>query len=100
MEYTIIPGHRYTSNLLYCNSYIYRRRSVSGAAEYYNCCTANCTGRAILKNGAVVISKKHIHEEDGYEYLKIMFKNDVKTLCRETRVGLRDAFDQVSRRPE
>ena len=100
MEFTIITGKRFTSNLLYCDSYIYKIRSKYQTTIYYSCYTKNCLASLKFDQGIPSILRNHNHEPDGAEYLIMMFKNDIKTACRETNASMRNIFDEISRKPE
>ena len=100
MDYQIIPGKRYNSNLLYHGNYIYRRRSNKDDTDYYSCYNNDCPGTAKLSCGILSLLKQHNHDDDGKEYLKMMFLTEIKTECREQRIGQRDAFDKISRKQE
>ena len=102
MSYIIIPGNRFSSNLLYVDNFIYKIKSKYGdSVEYYNCKTTNCPSRLKLEHGIITErGEDHNHDDDGKEYLKIMFKSDIKKKLREFRMSPRECFDLVAKQPE
>ena len=98
LEYMFISGKRYNSSLLFCNDFIYRRKSSNGSTEYYICNTEKCPARIKMESGIIENkAPKHNHVSDGKEYLKMQLLNDAKLNARESHMSLRECYDKAAR---
>lgn len=102
--YEIVPGFRYSSNVLYCpqEQQFYLANSASEIGVGYTCYVSDCKCRMHLRNNECYVGNAiaHNHETKTQMYDNLCALNEIKRILRLTdnQLPIKQVFDDVVER--